>query len=119
MAGSTFKTLAKAHDAATVAPGSALLTADRVVAATGILTIAVCLDTSTPVQLSVSAISDDTAGTVVELLDLNGGAALTAGQPYVFTWVVSKGETILLLNKSTGSTSRIRSAKLVVETPIG
>jgi len=118
MAGSTFKTLVKAHDAVTVAAGSDLLasTENR---SNGILEISVCLDTSTPVQLTVSDTSDDTAGTVVELIDLNGGASLSAGVGYVFTWVAISGQSYALRNKSTGSTSRIRSAALRVEVPVG
>ena len=119
MAGSTFKTLKKAHDAVTVAAGDDLLAATRELKQNGILNIAVCLDSSTPIQLAVTATSDETGLAVEELIGLNGGAALNAGEGYAFTWPVSKGETLALTNKVGGATSRIRSAKLVLEVPVG
>ena len=118
MAGTTFKILKKVHDQATVAAGSTLMDSGRACPRSGVLTISICVDTATPVQLGVSDTSDDTAGTVVELIDLNGGASLSAGVGYVFTWAAISGQTYTLVNKSTGSTTRVRSGSLQLEAPV-
>lgn len=118
MAGTTFKTLAKAHDAVTVAAGGDFLTS-RALKQNGMLTVFFVLDSATKVQLAVTATSDDTGSAVEELIDLNGGATITAGVPYSSLYPATKGETIILRNNSTGATSRIRVAKLILESPVG
>ena len=112
MAGSTFRTLASAHNASSVAAGSDILaavTASR----SGIVNIAVAVDTSTIVQLGISD------GTTTETLDLNGGVALTAGVAYAFSFPALSGYSYSLVNKTGATATTIMHAVMSLEVPVG
>lgn len=112
MAGTTFKNLAVAHNAALVAAGSDILAAVQV-KRNGVLQIGIAVDTSTTVQIGVSD------GTTTETLDLNGGTALTSGAAYAFTFPARSGYSYSLVNKTGGTDTTIMHALLQLETPIG
>ena len=112
MAGSTFKTLATAHNAGSVSAGSDILAAVEC-RRTGILNIAIAVDTSTIVQLGISD------GTTTETVDLNGGVGLTAGVAYAFTFPALSGYSYSLVNKTGATATTIMHAILSVEVPIG
>jgi hypothetical protein len=112
MAGVTFKKLAVAHNAASVSAGSDILAAVTV-SRTGMLVIAVAVDTSTTVQLGVSD------GSTTEKFDLNGGAALSAGVAYSFTWPAISGYAYSLVNKTGATATTIMHAQLLIEEAVG
>ena len=112
MAGSTFKTLAVAHNASEVAAGSDILAAVEV-KRNGVLSIAIAVDTSTTVQIGVSD------GTTTEKFDLNGGAALTAATAYAFTFPAKSGYSYSLVNKTGATATTIMHALMQLEVPVG
>ena len=112
MAGSTFKNLASAHNAASVAAGSDIL-ADVTAPRNGVLNIAIAVDTPTTVQLGINN------GATQENVDLNGGAALTAAVGYVFTWPAIKDYSYSLVNKTGATATTIMHALIQVEVPVG
>jgi hypothetical protein len=107
----TFKTLASAHNAASVAAGSDILAAVEVTR-NGILNIAVAVDTSTTVQLGIYD------GTTTEKVDLNNATALTAEAGYAFTWPAIQGYSYSLVNKTGGAATTIMHALLQLEVPV-
>jgi len=112
MAGSTFRTLAKAHNASSVSAGSDILaavTANRA----GIINVAIAVDTSTVVQLGISD------GTTTETVDLNGGVGLTAGVAYAFSFPALSGYSYSLVNKTGATATTIMHAALLLEVPVG
>lgn len=112
MAGTTFKTLAVAHNAASVSAGSDILAAVTV-KRNGLLAIACAVDTSTTIQLGISD------GTTLELVDLNNGVALTAARPFFTTWPAVAGYSYSLVNKTGATATTIQHALLQIETPVG
>lgn len=112
MAGSTFKTLAIDHSAASVAAGSDILAAVTI-KRSGILNVAIAVDTSTIVQLGISD------GTTTETLDLNGGVGLTAGVAYAFSFPAQKDYSYSLVNKTGATATTIMHAALLLEVPVG
>lgn len=112
MAGSTFKKLSVAHNASSVAAGDDILAAVTV-KRSGVLNVAIAVDTSTVVQLGVSD------GTTTEKFDLNGGAALTAATAYAFTWPAQSGYSYSLVNKTGETATTIMHALMQLEVPVG
>lgn len=112
MAGSTFKTLASAHNAASVAAGDDILAGVQI-KRNGVLNIGIIVDTSTVVQIGISD------GTTTEVADLNAGVGLQAGKAYAWTWPALKDYTYSLVNKTGETATTIAHALLQLETPVG
>lgn len=112
MAGSTFKTLASAHNAASVDAGNDILAAVTV-KRSGVLHVVIAVDTSTTVQLTISD------GTTEEAIDLNGGAALAAATLYTFPVPAIQGYAYSLINKSGATATTIQHALFLMECPVG
>ena len=117
MAGVTFKKLAAVHQGAEVDAGSDIIAAVTV-KRTGLLLVTVSVDTSTVVQIGIDDLTSDDESTR-EVLDLNGGAALTAGRDYVFTHTALSGYAYSLVNKSGAAASTIPHASFVIEEAVG
>lgn len=113
MAGFSFKTVGTpSHNGGSVAAGNDIIAAAEV-KRNGILHVTVAVDTSTTVQLTI----DD--GTTEELMDLNGGAALTASVLYVFPVPALSGYSYSLINKTGATATTIMHAAMLLETPVG
>lgn len=110
MSNTTLRNLAVVHNGASVNAGdgiTAAITARRV----GLLLLALAVDTGTVVQLGIT----DPDTSTEELVDLQDGATLTAGNAYAWQWPAVPDYQYRLVNKSTGAATAIRHAFLGLE----